>query len=168
MLPTQRKFLRGRLQRDRYGYLVISLSQTHSSCKFYLKSFTHWKVLTKSCLKAVNALKSSVSLVENTLAALKKAAPTKIEVKEALKPVTRAPVRFSKAVKNHIDFVPTDPMASVGEPVLKGMASDETPVKNVQEAMSADGLKPTVKSLQQMAEAIEPIIKNFDSVLVRI
>ena len=39
---------------------------------------------------------------------------------------------------------------------------------SVRHALSAEGLAPETRSLQEMAKAIEPIIDGFDEVLVRV
>lgn len=94
-------------------------------------------------------LNSSIYCVDQTLSALGNVAPGKSKGAEK---DTR-----SSSQQNGSILRTTSSFSGVG-----------APVQNVQDAMSADGLRPGVQSLEKMARAIQPIVTGFDLILVRI
>ncbi|KIP03750.1 hypothetical protein PHLGIDRAFT_129960 [Phlebiopsis gigantea 11061_1 CR5-6] len=105
--------------------------------------------------KAVAALASSIVVVDKTLAALRKGREKTLTSEKE----TRVPNNALKLSR---------PEAANASNTLRTRASptaNDPALESVREAMSAEGLKPGVDSLKDMANAIEPIIDKFDEVL---
>ncbi|THH13227.1 hypothetical protein EW146_g6965 [Bondarzewia mesenterica] len=100
--------------------------------------------------KVKSILGSSIVIVNETLAALRKAAPKSDPADAYAVPTFTSPMRLDKTKLR------TARVDAAG-----------TPVENVIQAMSAEGLKSSTQSLEDMAKAIGPIVDNFDSILTK-
>jgi hypothetical protein len=103
----------------------------------------------KARLTAMSSLNSTIALVQSTLYNMEKANAAK-EMKQGL---------LSTPSVEH-ELVQQTPSA------VAFAATLSSPVEKVKQQMSAEGLKSSTQTLAQMAQAIEPIIDNFDQVLV--
>lgn len=119
-------------------------------------TFRRTRTLLTVPSQAVAALASSIVVVDKTLAALRKGREKTLTSEKE----TRVPNNALKLSR---------PEAANASNTLRTRASptaNDPALESVREAMSAEGLKPGVDSLKDMANAIEPIIDKFDEVLV--
>ncbi|KAG0019118.1 hypothetical protein BGZ81_009913 [Podila clonocystis] len=106
-------------------------------------------------LEAMSSLNSTIALVQGALHGIQKC-----KAKEVQKQKPRSPFgSYNDSAK-----------FSTGSPVSATtavLAAPASPVESLKKQMSAAGLKEGKKTLSQMADAIEPIITNFDQILVK-
>ncbi|KAF9911323.1 hypothetical protein BX616_010619 [Lobosporangium transversale] len=109
-------------------------------------------------LTAMSSLNSTMALVRGALHAVRGSREAREKKDEP-----KFPFRANRDVAPQALFS----LGSAVSTVSPSFASLSSPVENVKQEMSAEGLKKSTQTLTQMAEAIEPIITSFDQVLVK-
>ncbi|KAG0207157.1 hypothetical protein BGX28_001547 [Mortierella sp. GBA30] len=109
----------------------------------------------KARTEAMSSLNSIIALIEGTLHGMKRSKALEEKKQEPRSPFS---VYNDPAPRAKFSVLSTSPAV---------VAAPASPVDGLKKQLSADGLKAGKQTLSQMADSIEPIITNFDQILVK-
>jgi hypothetical protein len=116
----------------------------------------------KARMEAMSSLNSTIALVQGALFSIENSNADMEKKRKQEKQEQRFPSISKRDMVPRAMFSLT---SAISASTIRAAPSDS--IDSVKKSMSADGLKPTTQTLVQMAEAIEPVITNFDQILVR-
>ncbi|KAG0041236.1 hypothetical protein BGZ83_002119 [Gryganskiella cystojenkinii] len=113
----------------------------------------------KARMEAMNSLNSTIALIQGALHGIQKSKAAEMNKQEARSTFSTVNDSAPRAKFSLGAAVSAFPAALAAPPT--------SPVDSLKKQLSADGLKAGKQTLTQMADAIEPIIDNFDQILVK-